>query len=164
MQKMFAKLRQQFAKSAPTGADLEQQIRDRLLLTMVAVLGLFAIVQARLVYLGSQENRGYVAQHAADVALAASRPRILDRNGQIMALDIQMQSLFAEPKLIENPDEIYEALITVLPDLDFDVTMKRLKNGAGFVWLRREITPAQQQQILALVSFSVRYPWHLADQ
>lgn len=150
MQKMFAKIFGEFAKPAPSGRELEFQIRDRLVLTMVAVLGLFAIVQARLVYLGSQENRGYVAQQAADVALAASRPRILDRNGQVLALDIQMQSLFAEPKLIENPDETFEALITVLPDLDFDVTMRRLKNGAGFVWLKREITPAQQQQILAL--------------
>jgi len=138
------------AKAQSVGTDLSAQTKDRVIVMMIAVFALFAIVQARLVILGMEEKARRVLPQAADIALAAARPRILDRNGLSMAMDIPMRSLFGEPKLIENPDETYESLITVLPDLDFDVTMKRLKSGAGFVWLEREITPAQQQEILAL--------------
>ena len=42
------------------------------------------------------------------MAIEATRPRILDRNGQVMALDIETQSLFAEPKLIERAQETYD--------------------------------------------------------
>ena len=111
---------------------------------------MFSIIQARLVYLAMQDGNAGAVHRVADIALTAARPRILDRNGEVLALDIEVQSLYAEPKLIENPDETYEALITVLPDLDFDDTMKRLKSGQGFVWLKRELTPRQQADILAL--------------
>ncbi|MEL7228713.1 MAG: penicillin-binding protein 2 [Pseudomonadota bacterium] len=124
--------------------------RDRFILVSVGVIAMLAIVQGRLIYLASQSDDGPAMRRTGNTALVAARPRILDRNGQTMAMDIQVPSLFAEPKLIENPDETYEALTTVLPDLDFDVTMKRLKSGAGFVWVKREITPRQQADILAL--------------
>ena len=137
-------------RSRSDGVDPRAQTKDRMIVVVVGMVALFAIIGFRLVSLGLEESKGPSVARGADIALAASRPRILDRNGAELALDIQVQSLFAEPKLIENPDEIFESLITVLPDLDFDVTMKRLKSGAGFVWLKREITPAQHQDILAL--------------
>ena len=124
--------------------------RDRIIVVMIGVAAIFSIIQARLVYLASQEGNFGAVHRVADMALLAARPRILDRNGEVLALDIEVQSLYAEPKLIENPDETYESLITVLPELDFDVAMKRLKSGQGFVWLQRELTPRQQADILAL--------------
>ncbi|MEM8749112.1 MAG: penicillin-binding protein 2 [Pseudomonadota bacterium] len=130
--------------------DLFGQTRDRLVVVMCGVAAMFIIIQARLVYLGANPPVDPSARKGANMALAAQRPRILDRNGQVMALDIQMQSLFAEPRAIDNPEEIYESLITVLPELDYKTTMRRLKSGQGFVWLKREITPRQQADILAL--------------
>ncbi|MEM9733556.1 MAG: penicillin-binding protein 2 [Pseudomonadota bacterium] len=124
--------------------------RDRFILVGVGVVAMLAIVQGRLIYLASQSDQGPAMRNSGNPALVAARPRILDRNGQTMAMDIQVPSLYAEPKLIEKPDETYEALTSVLPDLDFDVTMKRLKSGQGFVWIKREITPRQQADILAL--------------
>jgi len=131
-------------------ANLAAQTRDRIVVVVCGIAAVFLIIEARLVYLGFQENDGPAMRRGADMALAAARPRILDRNGQTLALDIQVSSLFAEPRNIENPDEVYEALTTVLPDLDFDRTMKKLKSGSGFQWIKREITPRQQSDILAL--------------
>lgn len=142
------------AVTTPTAAtptsDLAAQTRDRIVVVICGIAAMFVIIEARLIYLGFQENEGPAARLSADRALTAARPRILDRNGQTLALDIQVSSLFAEPKNIENPDEVYEGLITVLPDLDFDRTMKRLTSGSGFEWIKREITPRQQSEILAL--------------
>ncbi len=137
-------------KPTAHNGDLVVQTRDRIVVVICGVLTMFAIIQARLVYLAVVPDNTPKYRAGTNMALAAKRPRILDRNGQTMALDIQVQSLFAEPRRIDNPDETFESLAQVLPDLDFDVTMKRLKSGQGFVWLKREITPRQQADILAL--------------
>ena len=99
-------LRSMFKNEESTFAvDHAAQTRDRIIIVIGCVICLFAAIQTRLVALGFQSD-GQIARRAnIDMALAASRPRLLDRNGQILALDIQMQSLFAEPRRIENPDE-----------------------------------------------------------
>jgi cell division protein FtsI (penicillin-binding protein 3) len=80
-----------------------------------------------------------------------SRPDILDRNGEVLATDIRTVSLFAEPNKIVDADEAVEKLTTVLPDLDMKGTYKKLSNRTShFAWLRRQLTPKQQSQILAL--------------
>ena len=40
-----------------------------------------------------------------------------DRNGEIIATDINMASLYAEPRNILDPDEATELITSVLPDL-----------------------------------------------
>ncbi|MDQ2953873.1 MAG: penicillin-binding protein 2, partial [Pseudomonadota bacterium] len=80
-------------------------------------------------------------------AVATARPDILDRNGEILATDVRTPSLFAEPRKIIDIDEAAELLTAVLPDLDTTETRERLSSKRGFVWLKREITPKQQQDI-----------------
>ena len=136
--------------AAPARADQGAQTRDRIVVVMFGVVMLFGVICARLVWLGFQDGDGPRFRAGTDMALAAKRPRILDRNGRVLAMDIRVPSLYAEPKLIERPRETFEALRTVLPDLDEKTIMRRLKSGQGFVWIQRELTPAQQSDILAL--------------
>ncbi len=82
--------------------------------------------------------------------LLASRPDLLDRNGQVLATDIRTVSLYAEPSKIIDPDEALEELTSVLPDLDPKSTYRKLSSKSHFQWLRRQLTPRQQSQILAL--------------
>lgn len=147
---MLSRLFTPLSGPSNTPRDLTGQTRDRIFVVMFAIAALFVIIQGRLMYLASFGGDGPTIRRGADMALAANRPRILDRNGQVMALDIEVQSLFAEPKIIDRPDEIYESLVTVLPDLDAKSTMRKLKSGQGFVWIKRELTPRQQADILAL--------------
>ncbi|MEO1398789.1 MAG: penicillin-binding transpeptidase domain-containing protein, partial [Pseudomonadota bacterium] len=138
--------------SGPSGSPDNQagQTRDRIIVIICGVVVVFAIVQARLIAIGFSEMNGPARLAQQDLALAASRPKIVDREGRTMALDIEVQSLFSEPKHIEKPEEIFAALSTVLPGLDEKRTLKKLKSGRGFEWLKREITPRQQADILAL--------------
>ena len=126
------------------------QAKSRLLLAMVVMSSVYAIICARLVYLGFQDPMQSAAFHTADKAITASRPDLLDRNGNTLATDINTASLFAEPIRISDPDEALELLITVLPELDQEKTHRRLASKAGFVWLKRELTPDQQSQIFSL--------------
>ena len=61
-------------------------------------------------------------------AVATARPDILDRNGEILATDVRMPSLFAEPRRIIDVDEAVELLTATLPDLDARELRERLSS------------------------------------
>ncbi len=80
-------------------------------------------------------------------AIATARPDILDRNGEILATDVRTPSLFSEPQRIIDVDEASELLTAVMPDIDAADLRERLASKRRFVWLKREITPKQREQI-----------------
>ncbi|MBZ9602870.1 peptidoglycan D,D-transpeptidase FtsI family protein [Phyllobacterium chamaecytisi] len=122
--------------------------RNRVVMAIACFVGIYGIIGGRLVYYGMQEDTtGY---NGPTGAVLASRPDILDRNGEVLATDIKTASLYAEPRKIVDPDEAIELLSTVLPDLNFEQTYSRLKSGTGFAWLKRGLTPQQKSQIMAL--------------
>ena len=117
---------------------------------MVALITLgFLLVGGRLVQLGLVETDTRIEGQARDV-IQATRPPILDRNGMEMAVDIRVPSLFAEPRRIIDVDEAVEALRTVLPDLQPEWLRQRLSGDRGFVWIRRELTPEIEEQVMRL--------------
>ena len=121
--------------------------KNRVIMTMAVFFGIYATIAGRLVYLG-MENPEEAGGPASRVT--ASRPDIVDRNGEVLATDIKTASLFAEPRRIVDADEVIEKLSTVLPDIDVEQTYHKLKSGAGFVWLKRQLTPKQQAEIFQL--------------
>jgi cell division protein FtsI (penicillin-binding protein 3) len=117
---------------------------------MVALIAIgFLLVGGRLVQLGLVETDTRIEGQARDV-IQATRPPILDRNGMEMAVDIRVPSLFAEPRRIIDVDEAVEALRTVLPDLQPEWLRQRLSGDRGFVWIRRELTPEIEEQVMRL--------------
>jgi len=129
------------------GARKGGRARSRIFMTMAVFFGMYAAIGGRLVYLGIQEPK---ESGGPAVRIMASRPDIVDRNGEVLATDIKTSSLFAEPRRIVDADEVLEKLSTVLPDLDYEQTYHKLKTDAGFVWLRRQLTPRQQNEIMQL--------------
>ena len=121
--------------------------RPRILLTMAVFLSIYAVIAGRIAWLGMQDvEEGTRLQSR----VTASRPDIVDRNGEVLATDINTASLFAEPRRVVDADEALEKLLTVLPDLDIERTYSRLRSDAGFIWLRRQLSPRQQQAIMQL--------------
>ncbi|GGA46678.1 peptidoglycan D,D-transpeptidase FtsI family protein [Pelagibacterium lentulum] len=116
---------------------------------MFFVFVVFAIMAGRLVWLGNIELDTTIEGQTRD-AIMASRPAILDRNGIEMAVDIRVPSLFAEPRRILDVDEATDALLTVLPHLNRSWLRQRLSGDRGFVWVARELTPAQEERIMRL--------------
>lgn len=123
--------------------------RNRLWMTVACFVAAYGTIGGKLIYFGvvGGEEQEYGGPRVHELA---ARPDILDRNGQILATDIKTASLYAEPRNIVDPDETIELLSTVIPDLDWETTYRRLKSGAGFVWIKRGLTPRQQSQIMAL--------------
>ncbi|MBZ9675865.1 peptidoglycan D,D-transpeptidase FtsI family protein [Mesorhizobium sp. ES1-1] len=121
--------------------------RTRIVMTMAVFFGIFSTISGRLVYLGFQTPD---LSGGPQSRVTASRPDIVDRNGEVLATDIKTASLFAEPRRIVDADEAIEKLSTVLPEIDYEQTYHKLKSGAGFVWLQRQLTPKQQADIMQL--------------
>lgn len=115
---------------------------------LALVLG-FGAVGGRLVQLGMAETDTTIEGQTRD-AITATRPPILDRNGLEMAVDIRVPSLYAEPRRIIDIEEAVTKLRTVLPDLDETWLRNRLTGDKGFVWLKRELTPAVEEQVMRL--------------
>lgn len=126
-----------------------RQARARIVITMLCFTVLYGAIGARLVEYGLRMEDTVASIGPAD-QLMASRPDLVDRNGEVLATDIRTVSLYAEPHKIVDPDEAVELLATVLPDLDMKGAYRKLSSSSRFQWLRRQLTPKQQSQILAL--------------
>ena len=127
----------------PSGASM---MRKRVGLLILGFTCIYLIIGARLVQFGVAPDEHLARRGAASEAVA-SRPDILDRNGHLLASDIKSPSLFANPRRVIDVDEATELVTGVLPDLDSGEVRERLASRRGFVWLKREITPKQQEEI-----------------
>ncbi|CAD7037798.1 penicillin-binding protein 2 [Pseudorhizobium halotolerans] len=125
------------------------QARNRVGLIIVGFVAVYGVIGGRLVQYGVAQPEITSSIMPAD-RLMASRPDLLDRNGEVLATDIRTVSLYAEPHKIVDADEVIEKLATVLPDLDAKSIYGKLSSKSHFQWLRRQLTPKQQSQILAL--------------
>jgi len=125
-------------------------MRGRIKLAAAAFALAYLVIAGRLVMFGVMDPVAGNAGDDPNAAIAASRPDLIDRNGDIIATDIKTASLYGEPRNIIDPDEATELITSVLPDLDATALRKRLSGNAGFVWIKREITPTQQAEIHAL--------------
>ena len=129
-----------------TSVDRSVKARARIGLAIAVFALCYAVIAGRLVMYAATDNTTVRRSYAAD-AVATARPDILDRNGEILATDVRMPSLFAEPHRIIDKDEAVELLATVIPDLDVAEVRERLSSRRRFAWLRREITAKQRQDI-----------------
>ncbi|HVV63625.1 MAG TPA: penicillin-binding protein 2 [Pseudolabrys sp.] len=140
---------QHFVRSLLYGKDVNRTVKAkaRLILAIVGFAAIYSVIAVRLVIFAELSNGHGVRRGVTQDAVATARPDILDRNGQILATDVKTPSLFAEPRKLIDVDEAEELLTAVLPDLDHTEVRERLASKRGFVWLKREITPKQRQEI-----------------
>jgi cell division protein FtsI (penicillin-binding protein 3) len=138
-----------FVRPLLYGRDVDRAMkaRARIGLVIAAFALIYAVIGGRLVLLAMTSDAQIARRIATADNVATARPDILDRRGEILATDVRTPSLFAEPRRIIDVDEAVELLTATLPDLDAAELRERLSSKKGFVWLKREITPKQQQDI-----------------
>ena len=110
----------------------------------------YAVIGAKLIMLGLSSEPPQTLKVAVDHAASGARPDLLDRNGQVLATDVRTLSVFAEPRRIIDKDEAVELITAVLPDVNAKELRERLSSKKGFVWVKRQVTPKEQQEIFHL--------------
>ena len=76
------------------------------------------------------------------------RQTIRDRNGVLLASSVATRSLYAKPGEIKDVDMVINVVSTILPETDMTLLKRRLTSKAKFVWLKRHITPKEQEALL----------------
>ncbi|TYC51724.1 penicillin-binding protein 2 [Rhodobacterales bacterium] len=142
----FLQVRRAHPRTA-RGSVSASAVKSRVYVAMLAFACVYVAIAGRLVLLAETEASASTAWISAQDSVSASRPDLLDRNGEILATDIKTSSLYAEPRRILDVDEAVEGLTRILPDLNEKVVRHRLESGAGFVWLKRELTPQKAEQV-----------------
>ncbi|OJY03065.1 MAG: penicillin-binding protein [Rhizobiales bacterium 62-17] len=122
---------------------------SRVRLITLAFGAVFVFLGAKLVWLGMKPEQNGL-KRAATEASSRARPDIVDRNGDILATDIKIDSVFAEPRRIIDKDEAVELLTAVLPDVNARELRERLGSRKGFIWVKRGITPKEREEVFRL--------------
>ena len=75
------------------------------------------------------------------------RPTILDRNGHIIASNIEIASVAIRPSLLLNKEDIIDRLLLTIPTFIREDLENKILNDKKFVWLKRGITPNEKKRI-----------------
>ncbi len=78
------------------------------------------------------------------------RGPILDRNGRILAIQNQLDSVETWIPYIENVEETVSLLSAIL-DIDHDKLLADIENRRGSMWIKRKITPTESSEIQKLM-------------
>src|SRR6202047_2172391 len=127
--------------------DRAARARARVGFAILAFAAIYAVIGGRLVMFAVGGDAHGARRAAAQGGNATAPADIVDRNGEVLATDVKAPSLFGEPRRIIDRDEAIELLTATLPDLDTAEVRDRLSSKKGFVWLKREISATQQQEI-----------------
>lgn len=148
----------------PLGAAVETG-RTRLLVLGGLFFLAFGLVGGRLVdvaLIKGPESKRNVAKastaepgagnetHAENPRADVVRGEIVDRNGVLLATNVITWSLFADPKMVLDPEKTAARLVALFPELNKKEVAEKLKGAdKRFVWLRRHLTPHEYQNVIA---------------
>lgn len=126
--------------------------RTRLLIGGTVLMLSFAVVGARLIEIALlQDAREPRVAHAPSASeMRTGRADITDRNGEVLATTLETASMFANPRKILDADDAARLLVKALPDLREAEIAAKLKSDRGFVWLKRNLSPRQQWDVIKL--------------
>ena len=79
--------------------------------------------------------------------IIGQRADIVDRNGRILATNLETHSLYAQPQHMIDPLRAAAELKAIFPELDEDRLVKDFTGTRKFVWIRRQLSPEQMQQV-----------------
>jgi len=138
-------------ENAMTGTTQKQVAlrgHKRLRLVMAGFALGFSVLVGKLGWLTIIEG-GQASQTAQfDAKVRIPRPDITDRYGNVLATDIPVSSLYADPAKMIDIDEAVELLTGALPELKTADLRKKLDNRKRrFVWIKREVSPGQRELI-----------------
>jgi cell division protein FtsI (penicillin-binding protein 3) len=122
---------------------------------LVALVGLGSCVLiGRAVYIQIIGSEFYLSQgekrYAQAIELPASRGRITDRNGQLLASSVSVPSIWASPKDFVANAEQRRQLAKLLGLTPAELTRKVDDRESRFAWLARQVDDALWQQVRSL--------------
>ena len=128
-------------------------MRRRIISIFLLLLLSLGGVAAKLFFLQIQQ-RDRLAERATKqyqrrLPILSRRGTIYDRTGRELAVSLKVTSVFAQPAAVEDPAATAKALAPILDQPASDLAA-RLTTDKPFVWLQRQLDPAQAEAITDL--------------
>lgn len=131
-----------------------EQMRDkarsraegRLLVMAVVFFCAFGVIGARMGTLAASEPEEPRAQ-STGASIIASRADIVDRQGRILATNMETFSLYAHPHQMVDPVRTAAELVKIFPELNEERLRKDFTGNRKFMWVRRKLSPEQKQKV-----------------
>lgn len=119
------------------------------LAVVAAWLGMgYRLVQIQVVQASELAEQG-LSQRFVSRDLAPQRGKVFDRNGELLAMTVQAQSLYAVPGQVEEPLWVAQQ-IGGLVGADSDALYERLLSDRDFVYVKRQVEGVLAEEILAM--------------
>ena len=136
----------------PTAERLEEKMVDtchsRLLVVGIGLVFIFSILMFQLLHItlfnGGTAKQSRAFYHEKPLF---KRKDIVDRNGELIATNLNTASLYADPKKMLDPAEAATKLHEILPDITRKTLLSKLMSNKRFVWIKRNLTPKEQLAI-----------------
>lgn len=125
----------------------------RLLSFFVLVLVAFSFIAIRLTYIQGVASEKFVLlaedQRVRRIVLPAQRGSIFDRNGAELGISLNMHSIFANPRFVDDPKGAAVQLAPILGITEPELEQK-LSSDRGFVYLARKVDSSLLARIESL--------------
>lgn len=124
--------------------------RGRRYFLLVLMLAGFGGILFRLVSLQVLQAAELTAradrQHQKSVTLEGARGTVTDRHGKVMAMNVEVPSIFGVPASLDSPANAARSLSPVL-HIRREEIEKKLRQEKHFVWLARKVEPEQGRRL-----------------
>ncbi len=124
--------------------------RGRRYITLLLLLCGFGVVLFRLATLQVLQAAELTVkadrQHQKTVSLEGVRGTIVDRHGKMLAMNLEVPSVFGVPTALDSPAKTARSLSPVL-HVRADELERKLRQDRGFVWLARKLDPEQGRRL-----------------
>ncbi len=119
------------------------------LVVVAAWMGMgYRLVQIQVVQASDLAEQG-LSQRLESRDLAPQRGKMFDRNGELLAMTVQAQSIFAVPDQIEEPLWVAQQIGGLL-GADTDILYERLTSDRDFVYIKRQVEDVVANEVLGL--------------
>ncbi|MET0966655.1 MAG: penicillin-binding protein 2 [Nakamurella sp.] len=130
--------------------------RKRNKIALVVLVGMLAVAGVKLIAIQTVDPWGYAAkseaQRTRDITLLAQRGEITDRNGAALAFTVEGRAIAARPALFTDDTQRKGVANILVADagagLTVDEVLDKLKSGKTYVYLARNLMPAQADAIM----------------
>ena len=139
------------ARARATPKDAPGPWRIRLVMAFYAALAIVLIGRAVDLQINRGDELAAVAERQATGSsrIAAKRGVITDRHGSRLAITVDVDSVFAEPRRVKDPKSAALALAPVL-GVKRTTLEKKLASQRAFTYLRRRVDASVARQVEAL--------------
>jgi cell division protein FtsI (penicillin-binding protein 3) len=129
--------------------------KHRLYVVYLILFGLIAVIENRLFTLQILEHDFLQEEadnrHVRTVQIPTTRGVITDRNHELLAVSLPVNTIWANPKEVQIDIAELSSLANII-DVDVNSLMNRLINNSTreFLYLRRQLTPEDSAEVMRL--------------